>query len=113
VGNIVQALPDRLVYVGPGGGIEQSLVSRGVLNYSLRSASHGQHHRSLALFEVFDELSGIAAESGQRLDVFTYIEHGKFLSSIYSTEKDAHQARRASGVRDMEVAYGRFAFFVA
>jgi hypothetical protein len=69
MGDIVQALTDRLVHVGPGGGIEQPLVCLGVLNYGLRFASHGQHQGSLALPEVFDELSGIAAESGQRLSV--------------------------------------------
>jgi hypothetical protein len=52
VGNIVQALPDRLEYVGTSGRVEQALVRFGVLYHCLRPAPDGEYQGVAALAEV-------------------------------------------------------------
>jgi hypothetical protein len=86
VGNVVQALPDGLINVRPGGRVEQTLVRLGVLDNGLGLPSDSEDERSFALSETSDELARIAAETRQRLDVFGDVEHGDVpLKSKYDT----------------------------
>jgi hypothetical protein len=86
LGNVFHALPESLVYICPSGGVEQALVCLGVLDDGLGLASHGKDQGPLALSKLSDELTGIASESRQRLDIFGDVEHGERLfQAIYGT----------------------------
>jgi hypothetical protein len=74
-GHIVQALANRLEDTGASGDIKQVLISFCVLDDGLRLAVKRQDNRSLARFEMLEELTGFAAERGKGLNVLGDIEH--------------------------------------
>src|ERR1035441_1886061 len=77
VGYIIQSLTDRFFFVRAGGNIEQALIGCHVLHDSRCLPVHRKHHAALTLFELFQEVAGLAAEGRQRLNVFGEIQHGR------------------------------------
>jgi hypothetical protein len=76
VGDIVHALPDRLVNVGAGGAVEQSLVGFRVLHDGLGLPVDGQDHRPLALLHLLEDLARPPPEICEGLNVLRDVEHG-------------------------------------
>src|SRR5208337_1036896 len=58
------------------GKVEQALIGCGVLHHSRCLPIHRKYHGALALLELLHEVAGLAAESGQRLDVLGDVKHG-------------------------------------
>ena len=75
VNDIIHPLPDSLVDVGAGRGIEQLLIGLRSLDDGLGLAVDGKDHRPLALLHLLEKFSGFAPESCQRLNVLREIEH--------------------------------------
>lgn len=73
---VLQTLADAFVRVGAGGNVEKVLIGFGILHDGGCFSLHGKHHGALALFQMFHEVAGAAAEGRQRLDVFGDVEHG-------------------------------------
>ena len=67
VGYIIEPLTDAFLCIGAGGNVEQALIGFGVLHDSRRLPLYRKHHRALALFKLFHEVAGPAAEGRQRI----------------------------------------------
>ena len=57
VGDVVLALPERLINVGPRGDVEQPLIRFGILHYRFGLTIDGQNDRTLALFQLLEKFS--------------------------------------------------------
>src|ERR1019366_2427564 len=75
VGYVIQALADSSFFIGAGGKVEEALIGCCVLHNRRCLPVHRKHHGALAPLELFHEVAGLAAESGQRLDVFGDVKH--------------------------------------
>src|SRR5713226_5091693 len=73
--HVRQALTDTFLNIGAGSNVEQALIGLSILHDRRGLSLHGKHHRALALLELFHEVAGAAAESGQRLDVTRDVQH--------------------------------------
>jgi hypothetical protein len=67
VGYVIEPLTDAFLCISAGGNVEQTLIGSGVPHDSLRLPLHRKHHGALALFKLFHEVAGSAAEGRQRL----------------------------------------------
>jgi hypothetical protein len=75
VGDVVDALPYGLKYVGLSGDVQQTLIGFRVLNNSLCFAIDGQYHGPFGLFQAPHEFARLSPEGGQRLNIFGNVEH--------------------------------------
>jgi hypothetical protein len=81
VGDIVFALPERLVNVGPRSDVQQSLVRFSVLHHRFSLTVNGQNYRALTLFQLFEKFARLPPEICQRLNVLRNIQHRSHLST--------------------------------
>lgn len=72
---VFEALPDSFASVRLRGDVEQALIGFGILNHGPSLAFDGEHHGALGLLELLHKITGPAAEGGERLNVFSDIEH--------------------------------------
>jgi hypothetical protein len=55
ISDVVFALPERLVNVGPRGDVEQTLIGFGVLHHRLSLTIDGQNDRALTFFQLLEK----------------------------------------------------------
>jgi hypothetical protein len=75
--HIFHALPDGLMHVGTSSYIKQALIRFRILYYSFRFTFNCKNNRALIFLKLLHKLSGVAAKSCHRLDVFRDVEHGR------------------------------------
>jgi hypothetical protein len=73
--NVLYSLPDALSRIRSRGNVQQLLVCLCVLNNSGSLPIHSEHHRAFGAFNLFEEFSRTAPESGERLNVCWYVKH--------------------------------------
>jgi len=81
VSNVIEPLPDSFLSVGACRNVKQSLISLGILHDRRCLPLYGKHDGTLGLLKLFHEVTGAAAESGQRLDVLGKVSMRLLLST--------------------------------
>src|SRR5580704_2942988 len=75
LGHVIKPLTDTFFCLDTGRNIEQALIGLGILDDSRSFPFHRKNHRALTLLELFHEVAGTSAESSQRLDVLSDVQH--------------------------------------
>src|ERR1700683_147114 len=74
-GHATKPLTDASLCPDTGRNIEQALIGFGILDNSRSFPFHRQNHGALTLLELFHEVAGTSAESSQRLNVLSDVQH--------------------------------------
>jgi hypothetical protein len=87
---VLQALTDTFLRIASGGDVKEALIGLGILYDCGSLALHSEHHGALGLFQLFHEIAGPAAESCQRLNVFSDVEHSPPWRTFLGASSIAH-----------------------